>query len=122
MFAYLGTSDVDDVARSIPEPLLQEARRITIRDEADVMTVGLVSNRQTPISGLGAYLGFERGTEREVGPGKLILVEYAEDVGLVFSGVHSTMQLDAIVGTDQPRVVTSADRIKTKRDAPLQNG
>ena len=60
MLTYLRTGKIDDVARSIPEPLLQEARRVAIADEADVVAVGLVRNRETSLSRLGTYLGLQR--------------------------------------------------------------
>ena len=50
------------------------------------------------------------------------MVEYAEHVGLVLGGVDGPMQLDVILGTDQPGVVTRTDRVEAERDAALQHG
>ena len=41
-------------------PLLQETCSVAIGDEADVMTIGLVCNCQTSVSGLCAYLALQR--------------------------------------------------------------
>ena len=51
-----------------------------------------------------------------------MLVEHGQYVRLVLAAVNRPMQLDLITGTDQPGVVTSADRIEAQGDAAVQNG
>jgi hypothetical protein len=96
VLANPGPSYVDDVPRSIAEPLFQEFRSVAIGDEADVMAIWLVRDSQAALSRLCAYVGLMRGTERKVGAAQLILVEHAQHVRLVLAGINGAMQLDAI--------------------------
>ena len=84
-----------------PSLLLKKSGRVPVRNEADVVAVGLVRDGQAAIPGLGAYVGLAGRTERKVGPAKLITVEYAQHVRLVLGGVDGPMQLDVAPGTDQ---------------------
>src|SRR5512133_2274696 len=122
MLADLPTLEIHDVAWSATQLLFQESRCVAVGYEADVVTVRLVRDCETPIPGLGADLGLERTTERKIRPTKLINIEHAQHVRLVLGGVDGSMQLYVIACTDQPGVVAGADGVKTERDAAVQNG
>jgi len=121
MLANLGAGDVDNVAWPTAEAPLQESGSVSVGDEADVVTVGLVRHSETTLPGLGAYLALARETERKKAPAKLIMIQYAQHVGLILVDVDGSMQLDIMLGTDQPGIVTRADGIEAERDTALQN-
>ena len=71
MLANLGAGDVDDVAWPDCRGAVQESGSVSVGDEADVVTVGLVRDSQAAIPGLGAYLGLAGETERKIATGEV---------------------------------------------------
>ncbi len=68
---------------------------VAVRDEADVVAVGLLCHRQAPALGLGPdlLLGGPGVAQREQRVRQLPLVQHAEDVALVLGEVGGPVQL-----------------------------
>src|SRR6218665_3788656 len=96
---------------------------VAIRDEADVVAVGLRGDREPALLGLGAHLGLRRGrAEREPRVRELLGGEHAEHVRLVFGPGRGTMQLDAIRALPHLGVVTCDDRVEAERERLVEEG
>ncbi len=118
-----GAGLVDDVAFRLPEAGGEEALGVTVGDEADVVAVGLLRDRQAAALCLGADLVL-RGhgvAQREHGVGELPLVQDAEDVRLVLGLVGGAVQFARAVGEgDDLRVVAGAHRVEAEREGLVE--
>lgn len=125
MGADLRARLVDDVALRLAEAGGEEALGVAVGDEADVVGVGLLGDREAPALGLGAdlVLGGERVAEREQGVRQLLLVQDAEDVRLVLGHVGGAVQLaGAVLAHHDLRVVARAHRVEAERERLVEQG
>ena len=118
---------VDDVAavvgRPVAELLAQPAGVVAVGDEADVVGVGLVGHQQAARPGLAAHGRLVGVAQREEGVPQLLLVEHAEDVGLVLGVVGGAVHLDQPVGAGaQLRVVPGRHRVEAQGERPVEDG
>ena len=108
---------------AVPRRAVQEAGRVAVGDEADVVAVRLLRHREPASRGLGADLALQRVAEREVRTRQLGSGEDAEHVRLVLAVVDRAVQLDPALGpADQAGVVPGADRVETQRDGLVEHG
>src|SRR6202012_822250 len=77
------TARIDDGAAPNPDALTQKSASIPRRDEADVVTVRLVGNRETATGRLRADLRLGGVSDRECGVAQLLRGQHREHVGLV---------------------------------------
>src|SRR5271166_220312 len=82
-----GAVGLDDLARDVAQPALQEAPGVAVSDEADVMAVWLVGDPEAPAGGLLAYLLLRRVPERKHGAAQLVARQHAEHVRLILGRV-----------------------------------
>src|SRR5262245_1586140 len=71
---------------------LDEHRVIAIRNEADLLTVGLLGHGQAETTCLSAYLGLGKRPNREHSTRELILCQRKEEVGLILLGIRAALQ------------------------------
>ena len=83
---------VHDLAGGLAQVAGQEAPGVAVGDEADVVAVRLVRDRQATPRRLGPDLGLGRVAEREQGMGDLIRGEHGQHVGLVLAGIDGPVQ------------------------------
>ena len=122
MRAEHGAIPVDDLTRRCAELLVEPAAGVTVGDEADVVRVGLLREREPARLRLGAHLGLRgRRTEREHRVRELLAGEHAEHVGLVLRPGGGAVQLAvAVVIHGDRRVVAGGDRVEAERDGLLE--
>ena len=112
-----GAGLVDDLAWRLAQVLGQEAAGVAVGDEADVVAVRLVRDREPAPRGLGADLSLRRVAEGEHGVADLLGGEHGQHVGLVLAGIRSAVQ-DAV--TD-PRVVAGAYRVEPEGQRTVEH-
>src|SRR5690606_31907350 len=100
----------------LPEVPGEEPAGVTLGDEADVVRVRLLRDREATLGRLQPDLRLRRVTEREERPRELISSEHTEDVGLVLGQVDRAVQLAALMALDDPRVVPRRDRVEAEGD------
>src|ERR1044071_8698430 len=85
---------VDDCARARDRGLLplDEHRVIAIRNEADLLAVGLLRHCQPETACLSAYLGLGERSDREHGARELILGQRKQKVRLILLGIAAALQ------------------------------
>ena len=112
-----GTGGVDDRAGCLAQVPGQEALGVAVGDEADVVAVRLVRDREAAPRGLGADLRLGGVAEREHGVGDLLGGEHGQHVGLVLAGIRGPVQ-DAVA---DPRVVAGAYRVEAERQRAVEH-
>ena len=117
MLADDGAGGVHDLARRLAQVAGQEALGVAVGDEADVVAVRLVRDREPAPRRLGADLGLGRVAEREHGAGELIRGEHGQHVGLVLAGIRGPVQ-DPV---GNARVVAGADRVEAERHRAVEH-
>ena len=102
----------------------EPALGVAVGDEADVVGVGLLRDREPATRGLFAHERLRRRVaEREVGVRELLCREHAEHVALVFRLGARTVQLAVAVGVfDDLRVVAGGDGVEPERERLLEQG
>ena len=123
---------VDDLARAAQARTavaLQERAPAEARDEAQVLALALVRDRQTRLAGERAHGVLREAAEREREPVEIRRVEAREHVALVLAGVGGAHQRALGVARDagvvtgrEPRgpSVSASSSIASKRTSPLQ--
>ena len=115
---------VQDVAGRRRHPLSQPASGVAVRNEADVVGVRLVGDRETALRGFGAHLGLgRRGAEREHRVRELVLGEHTQHVGLVLGPGAGAVQFAVAVGIRHDRgVVTGGDGVEAEVEGLFEQG
>src|SRR5829696_3694076 len=113
---------IHDVTRVGAQAAIKKASGVAVGDEADVVTVRLCRDGESPDLSFRPYRGLQRTSEWKAGALKLILGEDTEDVGLVLGVVDRTVEFDATLATDKIRVMARADRLETQRNGSVEDG
>ena len=111
---------VHEIPRRRAERPGQEAARITVRDEADVVGVRLAGDREAARGGLFPDPRLRRVAEREVCAGQLVGGQDTEDIRLVLRRVGGTVQLAPLGAVEDARVVPGRDPVETEGDRLVQ--
>ena len=98
-----------------PSRVAQEAPGVAVGDEADVVRVGLVGDREAALGRLGAHLRLGRVAEREDRPVELLAGQHGQHVRLVLGQVDAAPQ--QAVGAE-PGVVAGDHRVEAQGHAP----
>ena len=98
---------VDHRAAANPDALTQKSPGVAGRDEADVVAVRLVGNRQAATGGLSANLRFGSVADGEGGMAQLPGGQHGQHVGLILVPVDRAAQ----PSTRQPGIVASGQSI-----------
>jgi hypothetical protein len=93
--AQLVAVDVHDLAGGGSEAVGEEGPGVAVRDEADVVAVGLVGDLEPAPVGLPPDVGLGGVTQREERVRKLLGRAHGQDVRLVLALVHTPPQLAA---------------------------
>src|SRR5882762_898027 len=80
-----------------------ERRVIAVRDEADLLAVGLVGDRETEPPRLVADLRLGETSHREHRTRQLVLRQREQKVGLVLVTIRAALEQPAAVGLLDPR-------------------
>ena len=113
---------IDDVAGGVTESVVEPAGGIAVRNEADVVAVGLVGNEQPPSSCFAAYLVLHRVAEGEHRSGQLVDVEHAEHIALVLGGIGRSVQLAPRRTVDNPGVVAGRNSVEAECERTIEHG
>ena len=95
----------------------QEALRVAVGDEADVVAVRLVGDREPAPRRLGANFDFGRVAEREYGVAQLSRGEHGQHIGLVLAGIGGPVQ-DSV---PDPRVVAGTNRVEAEPERAVEH-
>ena len=122
--AELVSSSVDNVTLADAHAVSEPTPSVPIRNKANVVTVGLLSNAQTTLCCLGTNEVLRRGvSQREHGVGKLVGGEHTENIGLIFGPRTGAVKLEVAVGIGNDiGIVTGADSIETERQSLFHQG
>ena len=122
--ADLITRPVEDRTLLCANPVGEPTAGVTIRNEADVVGIGLIGDAETALGRLSTHLGLARGCpEREHAVRELLRGQHAEHVGLILRPGRSAVELAVaiLVGTNG-RIVAGRDGIETERERLLEQG
>src|SRR5205814_10601462 len=72
---------------------------VVVRDEADLLAVRLLGDRQTAPAGVLPYRDLRPIADRKQGACELILAEREQKVRLILAGIHAALQDGAARGT-----------------------
>ncbi len=100
-----------------PQPVAQPPAGVAVGDEADVMAVRLVRDRETAAGGLGPDLGLRGVPQREDRVHELFGTQRPQHVGLVLVRIHRTAQHRA----GQLGVMPGDDRVEAQRQRPVEH-
>ena len=112
---------IDDLARHASESAFEEPRRVTVRNEADVMAIRLARDEQTALLCLSSHCGLEVGTEGEYGALKLVSSQDAQDVGLILLRVRGPMEFGTVRALDDLRVVAGRNCIEVQGERSVED-
>jgi hypothetical protein len=113
---------VDQPAGLLAERAPQVPTGVTVGDEADVVAVRLLRDRESTVGSLGADVGLLGVAEREQGVGELVGTQHRQHVRLVLGTVDGTVQLGTSDAVDTARVVPGRHRVEPQRERPVEHG
>src|ERR1019366_1608601 len=92
VFAHHATAGIHNLASRgarrdalLAEVGIDERGVVTVRDEADLLAVGLFGHRQSELTGELADLGLPERAHREERPGELVLRQAEQEIRLVLA-------------------------------------
>ncbi len=106
--AAVGVDDVAGLGR-VGAEAGDEVAVVALRDEADVLALGLVGERQAEAAGVGAGLGLGQAAQGKAQESQLLGGGGEEEVALVLGGVGGLVQLGAGRPVDTQRVVAGGE-------------
>ncbi|CAB4882268.1 unannotated protein [freshwater metagenome] len=112
---------IDDLARHASESAFEEPRRITVRNEADVVTIGLLGNKETSLLRLSTDIGLHIIAKRKQCMLELPRLEHPEDVRLVLGAIDCSVKLCPMHPLDDLRVVPGRNGIEIHGHCPIEH-
>src|ERR1022692_411041 len=93
--SYQLTRSVRQSLATLGEVRINKALIVAARDEADLLRVGLLRQRQPPLAGQLANLGLGHAAQRKERAAELLLGEAEEEIGLVLAAVSWALEQPA---------------------------